>query len=61
MCAAAATEVAAQDRSLVLNEQLQLGEVLAGQTLNVVDVSAQVTATTNARPDWTIKSAIWAS
>lgn len=49
MCAAAATEVAAQDRSLVLNEQLQLGEVFAGQTLNVVDVSAQVTATTNAR------------
>jgi hypothetical protein len=43
MCAAAATEVAAQDRGLVLNEQIQLGDVLSGQTLNVVDVSDQVT------------------
>lgn len=43
MCVAAATEVAAQDRGLVLNNQLQLGEVVAGQTLNVVDVSDQVT------------------
>jgi len=42
MCAAAATEVAAQDRGLVLNQQLQLGDVVAGQTLNVVDVSDQV-------------------
>ncbi len=49
MCAAAATEVAAQDRSQVLNEQLQLGDVFGGQTLNVVDVSGQVTVTTDAR------------
>lgn len=48
MCAAAATEVAAQDRGLVLNEQIQLGEVIAGQTLNVVDVSDQVTVSTAA-------------
>ena len=49
MCAAAATEVAAQDRGLVLNEQIQLGDVLAGQTLNVVDVSDQVTVSTAAQ------------
>ncbi|HEY1071411.1 MAG TPA: holdfast anchor protein HfaD [Brevundimonas sp.] len=48
MCAAAATEVAAQDRGLVLNEQIQLGDVLAGQTLDVVDVSDQVTVSTAA-------------
>ena len=36
MCAAAATEAAAQDGSLVLNNQLQLGDVISGQTLNVV-------------------------
>lgn len=48
MCAAAATEVTAQDRGLVLNEQLQLGDVVAGQTLNVVDVSDQVTVFTAA-------------
>ena len=49
MCAAAATEVAAQDRGLVLNEQIQLGDVVAGQTLNVVDVSDQVTVSTGAQ------------
>lgn len=43
-CAAAATEAAAQDQSIVLNNQLQLGDVVAGQTLNVVDASDQVTA-----------------
>lgn len=42
-CAAAATEAAAQDHSIVLNNQLQLGDVVAGQTLNVVDASDQVT------------------
>lgn len=42
LCAAVATEAAAQDRGLVLNEQLQLGDVLAGQRLNVIDASAQV-------------------
>ena len=41
-CAAAATEAAAQDNSIVLNNQLQLGDVVAGQTLNVVDASDQV-------------------
>ncbi|WP_312148166.1 holdfast anchor protein HfaD [Brevundimonas sp.] len=46
MCAAAVTEAAAQDRGLVLNQQLQLGDVVAGQTLNVVDVSDQVTVST---------------
>ena len=49
MCAAAVTEVAAQDRGLVLNQQLQLGDVVAGQTLNVVDVSAQVTVSNAAQ------------
>lgn len=49
MYAAAATEVAAQDRGLVLNEQIQLGDVISGQTLNVVDVSDQVTASTAAQ------------
>ena len=49
MCAAAVTDVAAQDRGLVLNEQIQLGDVVAGQTLNVVDVSDQVTVSTGAQ------------
>ena len=44
MCAAAATEAAAQDGSLVLNNQLQLGDVISGQTLNVVGATDQVTA-----------------
>ncbi|MNQ52613.1 hypothetical protein D3C85_666370 [compost metagenome] len=44
LCAAAANAAVAQDRGLVLNNQLQLGDVVAGQTLNVVDVSAQVTS-----------------
>jgi len=35
LCAAAATEVSAQSGSLVLNNQLQLGDVISGQTLNV--------------------------
>lgn len=39
LCAAAANTAAAQDGPLVLNNQLQLGDVVAGQTLNVVDVS----------------------
>ena len=46
MCAAAATEVAAQDRGLVLNSQLSFGDVVSGQTLDVVDVSDQVTVST---------------
>ncbi|MFY8163095.1 MAG: holdfast attachment protein D, partial [Brevundimonas sp.] len=46
LCAAAATEAAAQnppqDGTIVLNQQLQLGDVFAGQTLNVVDPQDQV-------------------
>ncbi|NJC39966.1 hypothetical protein GGQ87_000224 [Brevundimonas alba] len=53
MCAAAATEVAAQTPppadSIVLNEQLQLGDVFSHQTLNVVDAQEQVTVSTSAQ------------
>ncbi|WP_292064783.1 holdfast anchor protein HfaD [Brevundimonas sp. UBA7664] len=49
LCAAAATEAAAQDGTIVLNQQLQLGDVLAGQTLNVVDSQDQVTVETSAQ------------
>ena len=48
-CAAVATEASAQDGSIVLNEQLQLGDVIAGQTLNVEDAQDQVTVTTYAQ------------
>lgn len=52
MCAVAATEAAAQtppqDNTLVLNNQLQLGDVFADQTLNVVDSQDQVTVGTTA-------------
>ena len=41
---AAATEAATQDPGLVLNGQIQNGDVFAGQTLNVVDAEDQVTA-----------------
>ncbi|HEY0101995.1 MAG TPA: holdfast anchor protein HfaD [Brevundimonas sp.] len=53
LCAAAATEAAAQtppqEGAIVLNEQLQLGDVFAGQTLNVVDAQEQVTVETSAQ------------
>jgi len=49
LCAAAATEAAAQDGTIVLNQQLQLGDVFAGQTLNVVDSQDQVTVRTSAQ------------
>lgn len=53
LCAAAATEVAAQTPppggSIVLNEQLQLGDVFSQQTLNVVDAQEQVTVSTSAQ------------
>lgn len=51
MFAAVATEACAQTPpdSIVLNNQLQLGDVVAGQTLNVVDAQSQVTATTAAQ------------
>jgi hypothetical protein len=52
MCVAAATEAAAQtppqDNTIVLNNQLQLGDVFADQTLNVVDAQDQVTVGTTA-------------
>lgn len=49
LCAAAATEAAAQDGTIVLNNQIQLGDVVAGQTLNVVDADDQVTVSTSAQ------------
>jgi hypothetical protein len=43
MCVAAATEVSAQSQdSRVLNNQLQLGDVISGVTLNVEDASDEV-------------------
>lgn len=45
--AAAATDASAQDQ-LVLNNQIQLGDVVSGQTLNVQDASDQVTVSTAA-------------
>ena len=55
MFAAVATDACAQtpppptgeDDSVVLNNQLQLGDVIAGQTLNVVNAQEQVTVTTD--------------
>ncbi len=44
MCVAAATEAFAQDGSVVLNNQLQLGDVITGVTLNVEDASDEVAA-----------------
>ena len=49
LCAAAATEAMAQDGAIVLNNQIQMGDVVAGQTLNVVDADEQVTVSTSAR------------
>lgn len=53
MCAAAATEASAQTPppggAIVLNEQLQLGDIFAGQTLNVVDATEQVTVNTSSQ------------
>ncbi|MCO8028332.1 holdfast anchor protein HfaD [Brevundimonas diminuta] len=42
LCVAAAADASAQDRGLVLNEQLNLGDVISGQRLNVVNVSDNV-------------------
>ena len=43
LCVAVATEACAQqDGSIVLNQQLQLGDVIAGQTLNVENASGEV-------------------
>lgn len=49
MFAAAATEAFAQDSSRVLNTQLSLGDVIAGQTLNVEGASDEVAADTAAQ------------
>ncbi|GAA0630605.1 holdfast anchor protein HfaD [Brevundimonas kwangchunensis] len=53
MCVAAATEAAAQsapqDGTIVLNEQLQLGDVFSHQTINVVNATGQVTVNTSAQ------------
>jgi hypothetical protein len=47
-CVAATSQAAAQDRQVILNNQLQLGDVIAGQTLVVEDVSQQVTVSNTA-------------
>lgn len=50
MCVAAATEAFAQQQdSRVLNNQLQLGDVISGVTLNVEDPSAEVSVDNAAR------------
>lgn len=56
-CGAAATEATAQDRSLVLNNQLQLGDVIAGQTLNVEGADDQITVS-NAATGNTVSGAV---
>ncbi len=48
-CVAAATEAAAQDPSIVLNEQIQLDGVFSDVVLNVVDAQEQVTAANTAQ------------
>lgn len=50
-CAAAATEASAQsqDGSIVLNNQLQMGDVIAGETLSVIDASSQVNVSVSAQ------------
>ena len=48
MFVALANEARAQDASLVLNEQIHLGDVFSGQTLNVVDARQQVTVSNTA-------------
>lgn len=50
LCALAATEASAQQApgAVVLNEQLQLGDVFSHQTLNVVDAQEQVSSHTAA-------------
>lgn len=54
LCALAATEASAQtpptqDGEIVLNEQLQLGDVFSHQTINVVDAQEQVTVQTTSQ------------
>ncbi len=56
LCALAATEAAAQTPpsggQIVLNEQLQLGDVFSHQTINVVDAQEQVTVATTAQGNY---------
>jgi len=49
LCAIAATEASAQDGGLVLNEQLNLGDIIVGERLNVIDTSAQVSSSVTAQ------------
>lgn len=49
LCAVAATKAFAQDPGLVLNEQLNIGDVIVGERLNVVDASAQVSTSVAAQ------------
>lgn len=49
MCAAAATEAAAQDGSNVLNNQIQLGDVISGVVLNVENPQGEVAVDNAAR------------
>ncbi len=49
MCVAAATEAFTQDRSTVLNGQVQLGDVISGQVLNVENASGEVAVNNTAR------------
>ncbi|MEG1453050.1 holdfast anchor protein HfaD [Brevundimonas sp.] len=48
LCAASASDVRAQDASLVLNEQMLFGDVFAGQRLNVVEANQQVSVSNTA-------------
>jgi hypothetical protein len=57
LCAGAATETAAQDGSRVLNQQLQLGDVISGVTLNVEDANGEV-AVDNASRGNTVSGAV---
>lgn len=49
LCVAAATETFAQDRSSVLNGQVQLGDVIAGEILHVENGSGEIAVNTTAR------------
>ncbi len=48
LCAVSASDVRAQDGSVVLNEQMLFGDVFAGQRLNVVEANQQVTVSNTA-------------
>jgi len=48
LCAVAASDASAQSGPIVLNEQIQFGDIFAGQQLNVVVARQQVTVTNTA-------------